>query len=180
MTQTNTDYLFQVTAPAPDRPFAATGATDGAPKFDDHLSQASNFSGDDSHNLGSGSQRTETGRYERDDRTWNTRASKPDNRESENSTSPQTLPSNHEAPSDQLDESKPPVEKAEGEVEIVHDDDREPIGRARHQSLYHIDPVPDVEACSRFVRKSRGILARLQRSTKGACWRPVPDTSRWS
>jgi flagellar hook-length control protein FliK len=115
MTQTNTDYLFQVTAPAPDRTFAATGTTDGAPKFDDHLSQASTFFGDDSRNLGSGSQRTETASYERDDQTWNTRASKPDNPESENSTSLQTLPSNHEASSEQVGESKSPVEKADSD-----------------------------------------------------------------
>src|SRR6476660_8795576 len=110
MTQTNTDYLFQVTAPPPDRAFAATGATDGAPKFDDHLSQASTFSGDDSRNFGSGSQRTETARYEPDDRSWKTSASKPITHESGNSTSAQTSPSNQEASSDQVGESTSPVE----------------------------------------------------------------------
>jgi flagellar hook-length control protein FliK len=115
MTQTNTDYLFQVTAPPPDRAFAATGATDGAPKFDDHLSQASTFSGDDSRNLSSGSQRTETARYEPDDRSWKTSASRPNTHESGNSTSPQTSPSNQDASSDQVGESTSPVENAEGD-----------------------------------------------------------------
>src|SRR5256885_10193464 len=107
MTQTNTDYLFQVTAPTPDRTFAPAGATDGAPKFDDHLSQASTYSGDDSRNLGSGSQRTETARYERDDRSRNTSSSKPNdqNHGTGNSNSSQTLPSNQEVSSDAVDES---------------------------------------------------------------------------
>jgi flagellar hook-length control protein FliK len=123
MTQTNTDYLFQVTAPAPDRTFAVTGATDGAPKFDDHLSQASTFSGDDSRNFGSGSQRTETARYESDDRQWNTSSSKPNDHQSENTTSPQTLPSNQESYNDGIRESTSPVEKADGDEHEIDKSD---------------------------------------------------------
>jgi flagellar hook-length control protein FliK len=117
MTQTNTDYLFQVTAPTPDRTFAPAGATDGAPKFDDHLSQASTFSGDDSRNLGSGSQRTETARYERDDRQWKNSSSEPSdqNHDNGNSTTPQTLPSNQEASSDEVRGSTSPSENADGD-----------------------------------------------------------------
>jgi flagellar hook-length control protein FliK len=41
MTQTTTDYLYQIAAPAPDRAYSAGSAGDGQSSFDDHLSQAS-------------------------------------------------------------------------------------------------------------------------------------------
>jgi hypothetical protein len=62
MTQTNTDYLLQIT-PAVDRTYGAAGANADAGGFDDHLSQAATLSGN-------GSQRTDTARNERDDRSW--------------------------------------------------------------------------------------------------------------
>ena len=100
MTPTNTDYLLQVTTPVTDRTYGAAGTNDNAGKFDDHLSQASTYSGDDSRNLGSGSQRTDTARYERDDRSWNTSTSKPSSHDSGSSTSSQTSQSSQEDPSD--------------------------------------------------------------------------------
>jgi flagellar hook-length control protein FliK len=113
MTQTNTDYLFQVTAPPTDRSFAATGASDGAARFDDHLSQASTHSGDDSRNLGSGSPRTDTNRYDRDDRSWNRGASKPSRNDRANSNPPQSSPSNQEDSRDRVHDSASPNDNAD-------------------------------------------------------------------
>jgi flagellar hook-length control protein FliK len=115
MTPTNTDYLLQVTTPVTDRTYSATGASDGAGKFDDHLSQASTYSGDDSRNLGSGSQRTDTARYERDDRSWNTGASKPSSHDSGSSTSSQTSQSNQAESSDGVRESTSAIEDTDGD-----------------------------------------------------------------
>jgi flagellar hook-length control protein FliK len=115
MTPTNSDYLLQVTTPVTDRTYGAAGTNDSAGKFDDHLSQASTYSGDDSRNLGSGSQRTDTARYERDDRSWNTSTSKPSSHDSESSTSSQTSQSSQEDPSDGVRGSTSASEDTDGD-----------------------------------------------------------------
>src|SRR6185295_3088869 len=113
MTQTNTDYLLQITPAVTDRPYGATVPNDGVGRFDDHLSQAATFSGDDSRNRGSSSQRTDTARYDRDDRSWSTGASKPSNHDSDNSpSSPRSLV-DHGQTDETVSESKPPVKAAD-------------------------------------------------------------------
>src|SRR6267154_2261901 len=99
MTQTNTDFLLQIT-PAVDCTYGATGASADAGGFDDHLSQAATLSGDDSRNLGSGSQRTDTARSERDDRSWNTEDFKPSSHDDGKITSSQTPQSDQEESKD--------------------------------------------------------------------------------
>lgn len=56
MTQTNTDYLFQLTGPVADRNLSAASPTGGADKFGDHLSQASANAREDSNQHGVSSQ----------------------------------------------------------------------------------------------------------------------------
>ena len=46
-----------------------------------------------------------------------------------------------------------PIEEPEGEIEIMHHDNGEPIRRAPDQGLHHADAVPDVEAGGRLVRQ---------------------------
>src|SRR4051812_22913484 len=99
MTQTSTDYLLQVTTAVTDRTCSATPANGDAGKFDDHLSQAATVSDDGSRNLGCSSQRTETARYEHDDRSWNGGDFKPSGHSSGN-TSSQRSPSDQEEPVD--------------------------------------------------------------------------------
>jgi flagellar hook-length control protein FliK len=110
MTQTNTDYLLQITPAATDRTFAATGANGDAGRFDDHLSQAATSSSDDSHSRDSSSQRAETARYDRHDRSWNTGASNASSRD--DGSSSQTLSADHEQPADVVSGSKPSSENA--------------------------------------------------------------------
>src|SRR3954469_22577310 len=110
MTQTNTDYLFQITSPATDRSFSVSSTDDGATKFDDHLSQASTHAGDDSRYSGSSSQRTESPRYERDDRSWSSAQPKPSSDDNRNSSSSPPSPSNQQDSGDQVDESATAVD----------------------------------------------------------------------
>lgn len=58
MTQTTTDYLLQLTAPAADRPFSTASSNDDAGAFDDHLSQASGPS-NEARGIGSSNSRTD-------------------------------------------------------------------------------------------------------------------------
>lgn len=110
MTRTNTDYLLQVTTPVTDRTYGATGATEGAANFDDHLSQASSYSGDDSRSLDSGSQRTEMARYERHDPARNDGASQPSSHDSGSSTNSQTTPVADQQSADVVSGSNAPAE----------------------------------------------------------------------
>src|SRR5262245_11296428 len=48
-----------------------------------------------------------------------------------------------------------PIEESEGEIEVVHHDNGQPIRRAPYQGLHHIDAMPDVEAGGRLVRQQR-------------------------
>jgi flagellar hook-length control protein FliK len=114
MTPTNTDYLLQVTTPVTDRAYGAAGTSDGAGRFNDHLSQASTYSADDSRNLGSDSQRPDTARYERDDRSWNPNASKPNSHDNGSSSSSQTSRSSQEDPSGGVRGSTSATEDTDG------------------------------------------------------------------
>jgi flagellar hook-length control protein FliK len=105
MTQTNTDFLFQITPAATDRAYPPAGASDDAARFDDHLSQASTYSSDSSRNGGT-SPRTETARYDRDDRSWSSGGSNPNGRSSSPPPS-QPAPTNHDEPMDGVSQSKP-------------------------------------------------------------------------
>ncbi len=115
MTQTNTDYLLQITPAVTDRTYGATATNDDAGKFDDHLSQAATFAGDDFHNRGSSSQRTDTARYDRDDRSWNTSASKPINSDSGSAPFSQTSATDPEQSADAVSGPKSPAEDADGD-----------------------------------------------------------------
>jgi flagellar hook-length control protein FliK len=113
MTQTNTDYLLQITPAVTDRTYGAAAANDDGGKFDDHLSQAAMCSGEDSSNRGSSSQRIDTASHERDDRSWNTSASNRSNNDSGTSISSQTSPADQEQSADAVSGSKPPAEDAD-------------------------------------------------------------------
>jgi flagellar hook-length control protein FliK len=52
MTQTTTDYLFQLAAPPRERSFSAVGPGGSAGRFDDHLNQASSTAGEDVRSRG--------------------------------------------------------------------------------------------------------------------------------
>src|SRR3954468_13601486 len=100
MTPTNKEYFLQVRTPVRDRTYGATSPSEGVAKFDDHLSQASMFSGDDSRNSSSGSHRTDTTRNERDDRSWNNSAYMPNNHDNGSSTPSQPSSSVQDTTSD--------------------------------------------------------------------------------
>jgi flagellar hook-length control protein FliK len=86
MTQTTTDYLLQVAAPVTDRAYSASSANDGG-RFNDHLSQASTLTGDDSRNNGKDSLRSDSAHYDGDERSWNTSPPEASSHDSGNSTS---------------------------------------------------------------------------------------------
>src|SRR2546423_7178626 len=99
MTQTNTDYLLQVAAPVTDRAYSASSAGDTG-SFNDHLSQASTFTGDDSRNKGKDSLRSDSPRYDGGERSWSASPPKPSSHDNGNSSPTSTPPSNHdESPS---------------------------------------------------------------------------------
>src|SRR5262245_31870252 len=75
MTQTTTDYLFQATTAVPDRSYSATATNGGPGKFDDHLSQASSFAGEDSRSFGGSTQRTDLSRRDEDNSRWSSSTS---------------------------------------------------------------------------------------------------------
>jgi hypothetical protein len=114
MTQTNTDYLLQIT-PAVDRTYGAAAASDEPGGFNDHLSQAASFSGDDFQNLSSGSQRTDTARDGRNDSQWNTRDFKPSSRDGGNTITSQTSRTDDEESADTVSGSKPAIEEADND-----------------------------------------------------------------
>lgn len=60
MTQTNTDYLFQYTAPSADRLFGAARSTNDHDAFDDHLSQAATNAGGGAPTFGGAAPKTNT------------------------------------------------------------------------------------------------------------------------
>jgi flagellar hook-length control protein FliK len=109
MTQTNTDYLLQIT-PAADRAYGAAGANDDAGGFDNHLSQATTLSGGDSRNRSSGSKRTDTSRDERDEPQWNTGDFKSTSHNADSTTTSQTPPSEQEESTDKASGSTPTIE----------------------------------------------------------------------
>ncbi len=86
MTQTTTDYLYQLNGPATDRTYSAPSSNDSAGTFDDHLSQASTLAGDDSRSNGGNSLRADSGHFDRDGKSWNSTDPKPTSHKKENST----------------------------------------------------------------------------------------------
>ncbi len=96
MTQTNTDYLLQITTAVTDRTYGAPAANDGADKFNDHLSQAATVSGDGFPIRSSSLQRTDTARYGNNDSSWTTSGSKQNDHSSDNSTSSRPAPTEHD------------------------------------------------------------------------------------
>ena len=123
MTQLNTDYLLQVTTAIVDRTYSGTGVNGDASKFNEHLSQASTLSGDDSRNLSGGFRRTDTARIERDDPSWNTRDSKPESHDSGNVTSSQTSPSDQDALTDDVSGTQSSNENDDGDERETDTDD---------------------------------------------------------
>src|SRR5215211_5774312 len=114
MTQTNTDYLLQIT-PAVDRTYGATGVSDDAGVFGDHLSQAATLSGYDSHNLNNGSQQTDTACKACDDRPWSTDDFQPISQDGGNTATSQTSPPDQEESTDKVSGSKPAIEDADSD-----------------------------------------------------------------
>src|SRR4051812_29967756 len=120
MTQTNTDYLLQVTTAVTDRTYGVPAAND-AGKFDDHLTQAASFSDKDANNR-SGSQRTESARYERDDRSWNdSGASKADKENTGSSKASQTSPTVQDEADDAVSGQTSSTEKPDGDEHETKD-----------------------------------------------------------
>ena len=109
MTQTNTDYLLQITPAVTDRTYAAPSANGGTDRFDDHLSQAATFSGEDSLNRESSSHRVDAAHPDRDERSRNSIASEPNSSNSGSPSSSQTPPVDHDRSADVVSDSKSPT-----------------------------------------------------------------------
>src|SRR5262245_10703420 len=112
MTQTTTDYLFQATAPVPDRSYSAAATNGDLGKFDDHLSQASSCAGEDSRGFSGGTQRTDSSRRDDENSKWNS------------STSSSYSSPSQTSPSDQ-DDSRDATNAASSSSDTSHSEDRD-------------------------------------------------------
>lgn len=135
MTQTTTDYLFQATTAVPDRSFSAAATNGGLGKFDDHLSQASSFAGDDSSGFG-GAQRADSSRRDDNNSRWSPNSSSSYNDGSSHTS--QTSPSDHNGSRDTTSAS---CSNSENSRHDDHDDDKpddttatEAAGASQHNS----------------------------------------------